>query len=31
LAVSLANDQGASITNILAAIFLLISVVFVWR
>jgi len=31
LAVSLANEQGASITNILAAIFLLISVVFVWR
>src|SRR6266700_2675787 len=31
LAVSLTNDQGATLTNILAAVFLLISMVFVWR
>jgi len=31
LAVSLTNDQGAMLTNILAAVFLLISMVFVWR
>jgi len=31
LAVSLTNDQGATFTNILAAVFLLISMVFVWR
>jgi K(+)-stimulated pyrophosphate-energized sodium pump len=31
LAVSLTNDQGATLTNILAGVFLLISMVFVWR
>ncbi|MEJ7618845.1 MAG: sodium/proton-translocating pyrophosphatase, partial [Pyrinomonadaceae bacterium] len=31
LAVSLANDYGTRVTLILAAIFFLISVVFVWR
>jgi K(+)-stimulated pyrophosphate-energized sodium pump len=31
LAVSLTNDQGPAISNILAALFLLISVYFVWR
>ena len=31
LAVSLANDQGPTITNVLAGVFLLVSVVFVWR
>ena len=31
LAVSLTNDQGATITNVLAAVFMVISVFFVWR
>jgi K(+)-stimulated pyrophosphate-energized sodium pump len=31
LAVSLTHDQGPTFTNILAAIFLLISIFFVWR
>ena len=31
LAVSLTNDQGATLTNVLAAAFLLVSVFFVWR
>ncbi|HTA72522.1 MAG TPA: sodium-translocating pyrophosphatase [Bryobacteraceae bacterium] len=31
LAVSLTHDQGATFTNILAAVFLLISIFFVWR
>jgi K(+)-stimulated pyrophosphate-energized sodium pump len=31
LAVSLTNEQGATLTNILAAVFMVISVVFVWR
>jgi K(+)-stimulated pyrophosphate-energized sodium pump len=31
LAVSLTNDQGPTISNVLAAVFLLISVFFVWR
>ncbi len=31
LAVSLSNDQGAGITHVLAAAFLAISMVFVWR
>jgi K(+)-stimulated pyrophosphate-energized sodium pump len=31
LAVSLTNEQGAGLTNILAAVFLAISIVFVWR
>ncbi len=31
LAVSLTNNQGAMLTNILAAVFLAISMVFVWR
>ncbi|MEY2393912.1 MAG: K(+)-stimulated pyrophosphate-energized sodium pump, partial [Acidobacteriaceae bacterium] len=31
LAVSLTKDQGAMMTNILAAVFLVISMVFVWR
>jgi K(+)-stimulated pyrophosphate-energized sodium pump len=31
LAVSLTNNQGAMLTNILAAVFLLISMIFVWR
>jgi K(+)-stimulated pyrophosphate-energized sodium pump len=31
LAVSLTNDQGATLTNVLAAVFMAISVVFVWR
>jgi K(+)-stimulated pyrophosphate-energized sodium pump len=31
LAVSLTNDQGPMISNVLAAVFLLISVFFVWR
>jgi K(+)-stimulated pyrophosphate-energized sodium pump len=31
LAVSLTNDQGPTISNVLAALFLLISVFFVWR
>jgi K(+)-stimulated pyrophosphate-energized sodium pump len=31
LAVSLTNDQGATMTNVLAAVFLVISVIFVWR
>jgi K(+)-stimulated pyrophosphate-energized sodium pump len=31
LAVSLTNDQGATLTNVLAGVFLLISMVFVWR
>jgi K(+)-stimulated pyrophosphate-energized sodium pump len=31
LAVSLTNDQGAMFTNVLAAVFFLVSVFFVWR
>jgi K(+)-stimulated pyrophosphate-energized sodium pump len=31
LAVSLTNDQGPMLTNVLAAVFLLISITFVWR
>ncbi len=31
LAVSLTHDQGAAMTNILAAVFLLVSIFFVWR
>jgi K(+)-stimulated pyrophosphate-energized sodium pump len=31
LAVSLTHDQGAAFTNVLAAVFLLISIFFVWR
>jgi len=31
LAVSLTNDQGAMLTNVLAAVFLLVSMFFVWR
>jgi K(+)-stimulated pyrophosphate-energized sodium pump len=31
LAVTLTKDQGATLSNVLAAVFLLISVVFVWR
>jgi len=31
LAVSLTNDQGATLTNVLAAAFLLVSIFFVWR
>jgi K(+)-stimulated pyrophosphate-energized sodium pump len=31
LAVSLTNEQGATLTNVLAAVFMAISVVFVWR
>ena len=31
LAVSLTNEQGAMLTNVLAAVFMAISVVFVWR
>ncbi len=31
LAVSLTNDQGAMLTDILAAVFFLVSVFFVWR
>jgi K(+)-stimulated pyrophosphate-energized sodium pump len=31
LAVSLTRDQGATFTNVLAALFLLVSMVFVWR
>ena len=31
LAVSLTHDQGTTFTNILAAVFLLISIFFVWR
>ncbi|HLX10883.1 MAG TPA: hypothetical protein VKY89_23745, partial [Thermoanaerobaculia bacterium] len=31
LAVSLSNEQGSTLTNVLAAVFLLISIVFVWR
>jgi K(+)-stimulated pyrophosphate-energized sodium pump len=31
LAVSLTNDKGATMTNILAAVFLAVSIVFVWR
>ena len=31
LAVSLTHEQGATMTNVLAAVFLAISVVFVWR
>jgi len=31
LAVSITNDQGAMLTNVLAAVFLLVSMFFVWR
>ncbi len=31
LAVSLTNEQGATLTNVLAAVFLAVSIVFVWR
>jgi len=31
LAVSLTNEQGATLTNVLAAVFMAISLVFVWR
>ena len=31
LAVSLSNDQGSTLTNVLAGVFLAISVIFVWR
>src|SRR5947209_7790537 len=31
LAVSLTNEQGATISNVLAVLFLLVSIVFVWR
>jgi K(+)-stimulated pyrophosphate-energized sodium pump len=31
LAVSLTRDQGAGFTSILAALFILISMIFVWR
>ncbi len=31
LAVSLTNDKGATMTNVLAAVFLAVSIIFVWR
>ena len=31
LAVSLTNDKGATLTNVLAALFLAVSIIFVWR
>jgi K(+)-stimulated pyrophosphate-energized sodium pump len=31
LAVSLTNEQGATLTNVLAAVFLAVSIIFVWR
>jgi K(+)-stimulated pyrophosphate-energized sodium pump len=31
LAVTLTNSQGATVTNVLSAVFFLVSVVFVWR